>query len=210
MKAWLYYAKPRDVFPNASNVKETEEVYGENTDILYAMTAVKKDAKVFKSMRNMNIFHETIIDVTEDEWGILLKDNRECLLEYHKLRTAYYPPDKSSPMDLRYVQVLLTFMEHADIDDNTDLSVLVFNNFLNFMSPIGILRTTLLKKLFKLHYWDTILLTADNDMSIVTDLCPVTNIDDHMLELSHDTTHTLHTDQLEYFIHNYAHTLVMS
>lgn len=211
MKVWAYYAKPKDVFPNAEDVKDTESHYGKDAMILYAVTPSKSDAKIFRSMRNMNIFQETVLDLTDIEWEHLIGDNRDCMLEKHKLWTGTHPKDTSCPAELCEVDVLLTFMEYTDIENGSDLSSIVFTRFMSgHISPLGILQVPILKSLYKLHYWDLLNFVREWDVTHNTELIPWTSMDDHLYELSYESSYSLHVDELEYFVHNYSHTLSIS
>lgn len=209
MKVWAFYARPSDVFPNAEDVKETEKNYGANTNILYAMTNDKAYAKSFRSMRNMDIFRETVVDISANEWELLLGENRDCLLEDHKLRTRYREKESASPDQLEYVSIVLTFMEHTDIEDNSDIDAIVINGLLDLITPIGILEDSLLGALFELHYWDILQVILQSDLEISTDLCNWTHVDEQVMEMGHDMFRTLSIDQLEYFVRHYGHTMAV-
>lgn len=207
MKVWTFYARPSDVFLNTNDVTEMTSVYGEDTDILYAMTRNKEDAKTFKRVRNMDIFREVVLDLTDSEWEILAHDNRDCYLEYKKVLTRQQPEDKSYPEECTAVKILMTLAESIDIDDNTYVENIIFTNFAEYLSPVGILCIPLLKKLFKLHYWDMINIAKSEDYDIDISMCPVTELDNQMIELRNEFNYTIEVDELEYFIDHYGHTL---
>lgn len=209
MKVWAYYAHPSKVFLENDDIKFAASQYGSDTKVLYAMTPVKKYAKEFKRVRNMDIFHETILDLTEEEWDIMLSNNRDCYLESKSITTRKSVGDKSYPDEVAKVTMLLTFMESVDIDDNADIESITINGCADSMSPVGVLCVPLLKALFKLHYWDSLRLALSADYTVSTDLCPWVDIDEKLLEIVDEMHRSAEIDQLEYFIQNYGHTLAI-
>lgn len=206
MKVWMYYADPSDIFVNTDDVVELKKAYNDRTQILYALTNNKRDARMFRATRNMYIFTENVIDLTDEEWEILIKDNRDCVLEWHKVITRKTCNDISHYGE---VSILLTFMESIDIDDNATTENIILSEFSGDASPVSILNNYMLKELFKLYYWDILSIILDAECDIPTDLCPCTAMDDAILNMAHNYRHRewAHVDQLEYFIRHYGHTL---
>ena len=207
MKVWMYYARPSEVFPVANDVRDVVDMYGDDVCILYAFTNFKQDAKLFRGMRNMDIFKEVVVDLTEKEWDVLIGENRDSFLEHHMLRTRILPKDKSYPAELKRVSMLLTFMEYADINDNADIDTVIINGFSHTSSPIGVLKIPLLKELFKLCYWDILKIILESELEVSDELCRFTTLDEQLIEMLHNYSHAMAIDELEYFIQNYGHTL---
>lgn len=210
MKVWTYYAPPSKIFPYDEDVASTSKEYGDEAEILYAITPNKKHAKVFKSMRNMNIFHEIELDLDDGEWDILLGENRDCYLEYHKIFTRNPIDDKSYPEEYVPIDILLTFSEAVDIEDNADVDGIVAQSIEDRLPPLGILNVSVLEKLFKLCYWDILNIEISySGRTVTSDAFPLTSTDRHLLTMVSDIPHSIKIDELEYFITCYGHTLAV-
>lgn len=93
MKVWLFYIASKEVdnLPFDTEDREKKE--------LYALTNSKKLAKGFKDTRNMEKFVLRKHEMEKNDYSRLANDNRECVLEWSKIKSKKENPYPETPSE---------------------------------------------------------------------------------------------------------------
>lgn len=145
MKLYVFYLISSEDIINTTEYPAVSSEYITISDsrsyVLYAYTPEKRVRNEFRSIRDMNIFYEKIIDITRKDFEEFCDNNGDFLLEYHVLKTqsidnGFYKTDVSFILSTRKEIDLVVFNDENYIETLLNEKLPPTDVFMNVKSDI--------------------------------------------------------------------------
>ena len=164
-KIWRFYKKPTEEMKKFTN----QELRLDVKYPLYAVTADKKMANMFRKTRNMDLFLEKSSSIDKDDVGMYLRAHDHATIDIYELDTY---KDKNLPTQEPMVaKVCMTKSEYDYVADASDTG-----SILNLVSdwagwvPIELFTPKIKKLLYKLGYHKAQLFVYQGEIPFYLDM----------------------------------------